>query len=1190
MHRSPESDLPELHQATLSAILESSDQPIFAIDRSYCYTAYNAAHARAMKALFGTRIEIGANILDYHTLPEERATAKSNIDRALLGESVVVEHYAGDEAFERRYFMIVHNPVRDTNGAVAGVTIYAQDLTEQKRAAARLEKEAKRSGFLLELHEKSSRLTERELYGYALDEAVMLTNSTIGYLHLVSDDQQEINLTLWNKSALEGCTAVYDSHYPIEKAGNWADCVRTQQPVVYNDFPNSPNQKGLPEGHAPVTRFMTIPVLDNGKVKIIFGVGNKAACYDEHDVNHIQLVANELHKILEQRRVEAALRESAERLDLVLKASAAGTWDWDVASDTLVWSPQLFRIFGLDPSVAEASFAKWDAALRPEDREPARMRIEDALREHRSLDAEYQVVWPDGQVRWIHALGLAVYDDQRQPVRMSGICMDITERKRAEQKLERSELRYRTLYENSLDGILLTKPDGTILTANPQACRLLGMTEAEIIAAGRDELVVADDALTVALEERTRKGRLRAELTFRRKDGSTFPCEVASGIFTDTDGLTKTSMVIHDITERVRAEDERRKSEEKFRVAFMSNPNPCYLLTMNDGVMVEVNSAYEALYGYAREECIGRSSAELNVWENYSDRARLLHELESKGFVTGFRSRSRLKSGEIIDVQLSVTRLNLDGKAYLYGVVQDITEQLRAAHALSESERQYRTLIDFLPVSILVHRDGIILLANHKSAQSFGVASPEQLIGTRVLDLVHPDDRPRVMKRVLAAISSGQLAELERETLLRKNGESFAAQVTGMSVVFGDRPAVLVVFDDISEKLASEEARAVLTQQLRQSQKMEAVGRLAGGVAHDFNNLLTVITGHTELALLQLRDGDPLRPEIEEIARTAQRAANLTRQLLAFSRRQIMAPVILDLNHIVSSMDRMLKRIIGENIHLETSSADDLWNVKADPGQIEQVIANLAVNARDAMPRGGAVTIETLNVTLDSGFVRSHPEMTPGPYVLLSVTDTGIGISPEIQARIFEPFFTTKPLGEGTGLGLATVYGIVKQSGGHILVESEEGLGTTFNIYLPAAMEAVAASEAQPVMERRLGGSEFILLIEDSATVRKVLTRALEGYGYRVMAVGSAEEAFAAIPHMSGPADLVLTDVILPGLNGVELAGKIRQLWPTSKILLMSGYTADVIPEGTSELELELLQKPFGPAFLVSKVRTTLDR
>jgi len=769
---------------------------------------------------------------------------------------------------------------------------------------------------------------------------------------------------------------------------------------------------------------------------------------------------------------------------------------------------------------------------------------------------------------------------------------DISERKRAEGALRESEERFRIMADNSPILLWVTDAEGGNLFVNRTYREFFGVDFQQVNGPHWQPLIHPEDSsdyVAAFLDAVRSKTAFKAEVRAQRADGEwRWMTSHAETRFAPTGEFLGHIGITLDITDRKLAEEERRKSEEKYRIAFMSNPDACYLATMQDGLIVEVNSGFEAIYGYTRDQCIGVTSPELNLWANYADRDRMLAALEANGSVSNFIVRSRRSSGELFDVNMSVTSLLIDGASYIYGIIKDVTEQVRAVQALSDSERQYWTLIDFLPMGVLVHREGKILLANQKSSQIFGMQHPDDLIGTSMIDLVHPEERENVIQRVKTSMASGDWAEQREERLLRHNGDTFVAEVTGLPILFGGLPSMLVVFDDITKRLSAEEEHTLLTQQLRQSQKMEAVGRLAGGVAHDFNNLLTVMTGHAEMALMQLRKDDPLRPEVEEIEKTAQRAANLTRQLLAFSRRQVMAPVVLDVNEIVFSMNRMLRRIIGENIHLETSPAEHLWNVKADPGQIEQVIANLAVNARDAMPGGGSLAIETANVTLDEEFTKCYPEAAVGPHVLLSVTDTGIGMSPEIQARIFEPFFTTKPMGEGTGLGLATVYGIVTQSGGHILVHSAVGHGTTFSIYLPIALEEPGNAPVRIAASRRLKGTESILLVEDSGTVRKMLTRVLEQYGYRVTAASSAEDA-QEICRKVPAASLVLTDVVLPGINGVDLANWIRRQWPSARILLMSGYTADAIPSTAADLGLDLLQKPFGPVQLITKIRETLD-
>ena len=386
--------------------------------------------------------------------------------------------------------------------------------------------------------------------------------------------------------------------------------------------------------------------------------------------------------------------------------------------------------------------------------------------------------------------------------------------------------------------------------------------------------------------------------------------------------------------------------------------------------------------------------------------------------------------------------------------------------------------------------------------------------------------------------------------------------------------------------------RKQLEDQLRQAQKMEAVGRLAGGIAHDFNNLLMVIQGYGDLLAERLKESDPLRRSAEQIQTAAQRATSLTRQLLAFSRKQMLAPKILNVQSVVADMEKILRRLIGEDVQLETSSAADLGLVKADRSQIEQVIMNLAVNARDAMPQGGRLTIETANVDLDASFSRSKAVMAPGRYVMLAVTDNGCGMDGETQAHIFEPFFTTKEKGKGTGLGLAMVYGIVKQSGGYVWVYSEPGRGSSFKIYLPRIEDetSVGGNIRTPESRSLPRGSETILLVEDEKGVRELTREYLQMCGYSVIEAENGHTALELASMHAGPVQLLMTDVVMPGISGRELADRVKRLRPEIKILYMSGYTDQaVVHHGILESDAILLQKPFTLAALASKLRELLN-
>ncbi|HYJ48007.1 MAG TPA: ATP-binding protein, partial [Pyrinomonadaceae bacterium] len=420
----------------------------------------------------------------------------------------------------------------------------------------------------------------------------------------------------------------------------------------------------------------------------------------------------------------------------------------------------------------------------------------------------------------------------------------------------------------------------------------------------------------------------------------------------------------------------------------------------------------------------------------------------------------------------------------------------------------------------------------------------------------------------------------------KKDGTLFEEHVTISPV--RDGAGAITNFIAVKQDVTRETR---LEDQLRQSQKMEAVGRLAGGVAHDFNNLLTAITGYSDLTLRKLNQNDPLRRNLEEVKKASERASGLTRQLLAFSRKQIMQTKVLDLNAVISDMNKMLPRLIGEDIKIAIDTSADLGRVKADPGQIEQVILNLVVNARDAMSDGGTLTIRTSNANVDERLARSYPTVQPGRYVLLEVSDTGCGMDAMTQQHIFEPFFTTKEIGKGTGLGLSTVFGIVKQSGGNIAVCSEVGRGTTFNVYLPRVDECADSLEAPPFNAQIMGGSETVLLVEDDDLVRGIARTTLEMCGYKVLEAANGGEALLISRDNDCNIALLLTDLVMPRMNGRTLAREICSLCPEIKVLFMSGYTDDVIaPHGISEERLAFIHKPFSPEALSQKVREVLDQ
>ncbi len=517
-------------------------------------------------------------------------------------------------------------------------------------------------------------------------------------------------------------------------------------------------------------------------------------------------------------------------------------------------------------------------------------------------------------------------------------------------------------------------------------------------------------------------------------------------------------------------------------------------------------------------------------------------------------------------------------------------EHKQAEEALRKSEERFKELFDNAPVGYQeFYEGGHITQVNRTELEMMGYTE-EEMLGRYAWDFIVEEVSPDLVKAKLEGnLRSSRTIE---RTFRRKDGTTFPALIHERFLRDAEGQIICIrsAIQDITERKLAEDQMNNLKEQLRQSQKLEAIGQLAGGVAHDFNNLLTIIKGYSQLSLIDLKESDPLWGNIQEIQSAAQRATNLTRQLLAFSRRQILDPKVLNLNALLQDLDKMLQRIIGEDIELATLLTDDLGKVKIDPGQFEQMVLNLAVNARDAMTSGGNLTIETANVELDEEYAHAHISVIPGRYVMLSITDSGVGIPQEIKEKIFEPFFTTKE--KGTGLGLSTVYGIVKQSGGNIWVYSEAGHGTTFKIYLPRVEEELDILQGRKETDSLPRGSETVLLVEDEQSVKSLANRILRLQGYTLLEAADGEEALrVAQEHAGEKIHLLFTDVVMPHLGGKELSDQLKLLRPDIKVLYTSGYTDNaIVHQGMLEPGTYILQKPFSPQSLSQKVREVLDR
>ena len=762
---------------------------------------------------------------------------------------------------------------------------------------------------------------------------------------------------------------------------------------------------------------------------------------------------------------------------------------------------------------------------------------------------------------------------------------DLSERRRAELALSESEQRFSDLVEFLPQPVFESDPRGNITFAN-RACYSLFGLEVEDFRRGIN-------AYSFILPEDRRRAQSNFTKSFLgeftggneyallRKDGKTFPAMIFSSPVIVRGERRGLRGIIVNITPLKSALQALRETEERYRRLIEFSPNAIFIQC--EGQIVFVNPAGVRLFG-AREvkELEGKRVLDLIHPDCHAmvlDRMRQLQGGASE--VPWLEEKYLRLDGSVLEAEVTATAFTYEGKPAAQVIVRDIGERKRAEEEL---RRLRQAAENSGEVIFMTDRAGTITYVNPEFSALYGY-SPEEVVGKTT---------PRILKS--GKVGSHEYAAfwnvilnkqvVKNEIINRtKDGRLLTIEGSANPILDdrGDIIGFLAIQRDITE-------RRQLEDRYHQAQKMEAIGQLAGGVAHDFNNLLTAILGYGELALGQTPPSSPLHRTLQEIITAGERAASLTSQLLAFSRKQILQPRILELNAIIQDTEKMLRRLIGEHIELKTALAPDAGRVKADPGQVQQVILNLAVNARDAMPHGGHLILETQNVELDASYARSHATIQPGPYVLLAITDTGVGIDADTLSHIFEPFFTTKEMGKGTGLGLSTVYGIIQQSGRLINVYSEPRQGSTFKIYFPRV-----AGEAEPLKPEIpaahfVNGTENILVVEDEEMIRDLACETLREHGYSVLSAHDGKEALRLMRSVAFPLDLLLTDVVMPHMGGPDLALELLKSHPKIKVLLMSGYTdSAILEQGIDERNASFLQKPFSPSELARKVREVLD-
>jgi|GEM_PF-2435165 len=1074
-----------------------------------------------------------------------------------------------------KWFEVSADPILDDSGQFQGSVHILKDITEQKqmeealrRAVAKAEDEKARAESIIE----------------AIGEGISIQDRDFRILY-----QNQAHKKIIGEHAGEFCYLAYE-----KREERCEGCGIAQ---VFKDGEAHTVQRSAPTDAGLVHVEITASPLLDSKGNIVAGI-------------------EVVHNITERKKAEEALRSKEYFLSEAQRITKIGSWQRDLKTDQVIWSDELFRIFGLDPAGSQADFNTLLDLIHPDDREKQRKAAAEAIQNKQPYNTEYRIIRADGSQSLLHAQGEVVCDESGSPVYLRGTAQDITEQRHSELQLQEQKRFSENLIQNSAIATLVLDAEHKVVIWNKACEEMTGIPASEIVGTkdqwkafyNHERPILADVVLG---SERDRlaqfypflseslycKDGLHAEGWYRLKGIDRYLVFDAAPIM-DGDGVVTAAVeTLQDITGRKLTEEKLKHSEERYR-SVVENAFDMIQSVSPDGHLLYVNPAWLKTMGYTWEELKDRTIFDIIHPACQEKCSTVFNSLVSGMSVDHFETQFTARDGRVIDLEGSASVSITDGRVNsMQCILHDVTERKRLEEELFRSQQDWEYTFNSITDMVTVHdRDYNIILANKAAEKILGLPLLRDMKNRKCFAYYHGTDQAPSDCPSCSCLQSGKPDSFEIfESHLNMFIEIRAIPRFDSN---GNLIGLIHVARDITERKKAEAERErlyhekeMLREQLLQSQKMEAVGTLAGGIAHDFNNILNVIIGYSGLIERSAGIDEKTRGFLQEISNAANRAAYLTRGLLAFSRKQQLELKPADLNDIIRSITAMLHRIIGEDVRMNIGLCDNNPVVICDSGQIEQVVVNLATNARDAMPNGGSLNITTEIVCFDDNLCIEKGFANPGRYAMMRMTDTGLGMDEETVERIFEPFFTTKPVGSGTGLGLSIIYGIVAQHKGYLECNSAPGQGTTFSIYLPLA-ESAESSENEKVKKdfAARGRGELVLVGEDDESGRRLIRIILEHQGYRVIEASNGVEVMEQFNANNKEISLMLLDVIMPDMNGYEALELISQKYPEAKAILMSGYTSDILAQrGIGDLSVPLLKKPVSPHELIDIVRNTLD-